>query len=71
MGRDNPDAVDGLVKKYSDLLSLSRLFQETGGSTLPDLNAPRATKGAPGGATTTASLKGGALVKKSKGEKKQ
>jgi hypothetical protein len=41
LGQVNPIAVDGLVKKYSDLLSLSRLFQESGGTSLPDLNGPR------------------------------
>lgn len=43
LGLVNPIAVDGLVKKYSDLLSLSRLFQESGGTTLPELSAPHST----------------------------
>ena len=35
LGMRNPQALEDMTKKYSNLISVSRLFQETGGSILP------------------------------------
>ena len=38
MGKTNPTALENLTRRYADLMSISRIFQETGGSVLPPVS---------------------------------
>ena len=35
LGKFDPEALENLTKRYADLMSISRIFQETGGNSLP------------------------------------
>ena len=38
MSKTNPEALNKLTRRYADLMSISRLFQETGGNVLPPVS---------------------------------